>query len=606
MFGATTLLLSLIGCLPELAEKSDFDSATLTLTDSAPSDTEVPGGSPDDSGPSGDSADNSDSADSADSGQTISPETCTVWLDADRDGFGTGEAMELDCADIPEGYADSDGDCDDSASGVNPDAEEICNAIDDDCDGFIDASATDADLWYFDGDSDGYGVDGVTTLACERPDGYAAYSGDCDDTDAAYNPGADESDCTDPNDYNCDGSVAFADSDGDGFAACEDCDDSDAAINPDAVEVCDGPAGGVDNNCDGVIDDDAVDRATWHRDADVDGYASPIDTLEDCDRPSGYLAPPAPGQEDCDDSDGAINPGAVESCDGEDADCDGAIDEDAADAGTWFVDTDEDGFGDPLISETACDPPDGYTDIAGDCDDASDAVHPGATERCDDADEDCDGTIDEEAVNPETFYADGDDDGYGSPLTTTSACDSPEGYTDDATDCDDTVAAINPGADEDCNGLDDDCDGTADSDAACPCYLEYNDDRPYLLCEESSSWFEAEAACDALDSYHLVVIEDGTEQSWVGGLVNYYDSGAWWWIGYHDRNATSAEEPADGWEWVNGSSSTYTNWNPDQPDDAYTEDCGHIYASSGRWNDLPCEIDNYNGTSLFYVCEASP
>ena len=81
-------------------------------------------------------------------------------------------------------------------------------------------------------------------------------------------------------------------------------------------------------------------------------------------------------------------------------------------------------------------------------------------------------------------------------------------------------------------------------------------------------------------------------------------SGYWWWIGYHDRNAQWWEEPGSGWTWVDGSSSGYTNWNSGQPDDYWgNEDCGHMYGSSGQWNDLDCSRDNWYGDYLYYVCE---
>ena len=99
-------------------------------------------------------------------------------------------------------------------------------------------------------DGDGFGDDTESIESCEILDGYAPNGGDCDDTDAAYNPAAVEDDCSDPNDYNCDGSAGTEDADGDGYLACEDCNDSNADINPDADEICDE----LDNNCDGDLD----------------------------------------------------------------------------------------------------------------------------------------------------------------------------------------------------------------------------------------------------------------------------------------------------------------------------------------------------------------
>ncbi|MCB9797803.1 MAG: hypothetical protein H6741_34420 [Alphaproteobacteria bacterium] len=289
--------------------------------------------------------------------------------------------------------ADGDGvfaedDCDDADPTVFPGATELCGGVDEDCDGQVDEDAADAATWYGDGDGDGYGDDRVQSLACEAPEGYVAEAGDCEDGDAAYYPGAPEDDCTDPADYNCDGSVGYADADGDGWAACEDCDDGARAVNPTATELCDG----VDNDCDGDTDEaDAADAGTWYGDGDGDGYGDASDATVACEAPEGYVA----DDEDCEDGDAAVNPGATELCDGVDNDCDGAADEDdASDATTWYLDFDSDGYGGATYSQTACDAPSGYVSSSSDCDDADSAIHPGASELCDGVDNDCDGQVD--------------------------------------------------------------------------------------------------------------------------------------------------------------------------------------------------------------------
>jgi len=101
---------------------------------------------------------------------------------------------------------------------------------------------------------------------------------------------------------------------------------------------------------------------------------------------------------------------------------------------------------------------------ATDCDDTDAAVHPGASEVCDGADQDCDEEIDEEPVDAGSWYTDGDGDGYGDPATATVACTGPKGAIADGTDCDDAVASVHPGADEVCDGLDQDCDDAVDDD----------------------------------------------------------------------------------------------------------------------------------------------
>ncbi|MCB9780269.1 MAG: putative metal-binding motif-containing protein [Alphaproteobacteria bacterium] len=110
---------------------------------------------------------------------------------------------------------------------------------------------------------------------------------------------------------------------------------------------------------------------------------------------------------------------------------------------------------------------DGFTDDV-DCDDGDPLVNPGATEICNDIDDDCDDLIDDadDAVGgTSTWFLDDDDDGFGRPEVGTEACLAPEGFVDDATDCDDTRADVRPGADEYCDGVDNDCDDAVDEDA---------------------------------------------------------------------------------------------------------------------------------------------
>jgi hypothetical protein len=123
-------------------------------------------------------------------------------------------------------------------------------------------------------------------------------------------------------------SVGFSincDLDEDGYDAVEcagpDCDDRDPEINPEGIESCNG----IDEDCDGAVDEYAIDRESWWLDEDEDGFGDPAEETLSCDRPSNDHID---NGDDCDDSQLIVRPGAQEECDGQDNDCDGEIDED--------------------------------------------------------------------------------------------------------------------------------------------------------------------------------------------------------------------------------------------------------------------------------------
>ncbi len=310
-------------------------------------------------------------------------------LPVDADGDGTLEAE----------------DCDDGDATIYPGADELCDGVDNDCDGDIDEGLTA--IYYLDLDGDGFGNDALAEAACDPPAGSATVGGDCDDDD--------------PDSY------------------------------PDAAERCDD----LDNDCDGDIDEDVL--GTWFADADGDGFGNAARPLDSCDPPVGFTA----DDSDCDDLDPLSYPGAEETCDEADNNCDGTVDEGVRD--TFYTDADGDGWGQEDLPVEACTLPVGAASRFGDCDDSSAAISPVATELCDGVDNDCDGNLDEDdAANASSWYADADGDGFGDAASLVLACAAPSGTVSDNRDCDDSDAAISPAAAEVCDGADNDCNGIVD------------------------------------------------------------------------------------------------------------------------------------------------
>ena len=147
-----------------------------------------------------------------------------------------------------------------------------------------------------------------------------------------------------------------------------------------------------------------------------------------------------------------------------------------------------------------------------DCNDTDASIFPGASERCNTVDDDCDGTVDEaDAVDAATFYADLDSDTFGDPNSPLATCDMPEGYVADDTDCDDTEAAFNPAAteicdpldvDEDCDGLVDDADESVDAATLAPWFADLDVDTfgdpnaPLATCDVPSDYVSDDTDCD--------------------------------------------------------------------------------------------------------------
>ena len=353
------------------------------------------------------------------------------FVDVDGDGDGDPSQPVDVCGTPPSGVVLTGTDCDETNPAINASGTEVCNGLDDDCDGSVDED--------FDGDGDG--AFDAANADCNNQYGAAV---DCDDTDPAVNPSAVE--VCNAIDDDCQFGVDDSfDVDGDGYldgsdpgcaatygANSLDCDDLNNAIFPGAGETCDG----VDEDCDGVIDQ------TFDQDGDLSYDAG----VADCLAFYGAAA-------DCNDGDATSYPGAAEVCNGNDNDCDGVVDDD--------FDDDLDGWYD--ASEPDCL---SFYGSPGDCDDQNGAANPGLPEICTGGvDEDCDGDIDS-ADTDCGGAGDDDDSGHGGGDDDDSAIgdddDSAPGDDDDTTGDDDDSG--HGGGDDDDSGHGDDDDSTGDDD----------------------------------------------------------------------------------------------------------------------------------------------
>jgi len=480
----------------------------------------------------------------------------SVWYDDDDgDGFGDPNASATLCDDPGDGSVLDDTDCDDSEATMFPGNTEICDGLDNDCDGDTPTDETDDD--------------GDAYVECDlaTPPWAGVISGrDCDDGRSYVYPTAPE--VCDGLDNDCDGSLSFdeSDDDGDGRVECAynqqtwegdpavngggDCNDNDPSILGGVPEICDG----LDNDCDGVIppgeiDHDAdsyvectLDVPPWlgvvgggdcddtsdaaasvnpgaaeicdGLDNDCSGAPLPDEVDDDLDQfvvcellgsweGGGVVA----GGSDCDDADPTVYPAAPELCDVLDNNCDLVIPTDETDddgdgenecsgldcndddntlhsASEWYPDIDVDGFGSDTASPVVqcTQPPSHVLDENTDCDDLEPLSYPGNTEVCDGLDNDCSGLPDDGLLFAD-WFDDVDTDGFGDPATLASLCEDPQdGRIADGSDCDDSQPTRFPGNPEVCDGLDNDCSG-----AAHPTEVDVDGDQ-FVLCDLQVQW----------------------------------------------------------------------------------------------------------------------
>jgi large repetitive protein len=502
----------------------------------------------------------------------------TWYADADQDGHGDLDVTLTDC-DGTSGYVASSDDCDDALASVNPSAVELCNTVDDDCDGTPDDGGVDGKTWYPDVDLDGFGDDTLGALACTAPTGAVDVGGDCLDTDIAVNIEADE--VCNTKDDDCDGTVDdgatdgtdwYADKDLDSHgdkndvvracaapagyvAAPDDCDDAVATTFAGAAETCNT----VDDDCDGTADDSPTDGTTYYADIDDDTHGDVGVTTSACSAPAGFVA----SQDDCDDLDDTVYTGASEVCDGIDNDCNSTVDDAATDALTWYADADADAYGALATTKTECAQPVGYVLNSTDCSDTVSTTHPGAAEVCNTVDDDCDGTPDDGVGT--TFYADTDKDSHGDKNATSTACSVPVGYVAVGDDCDDKVATTFPGASEVCNTKDDDCDGAVDDSPVNPgtWYADVDNDTygnaavaTKVQCTQPAGYVaragdcndgsNAQApgkveTCDGIDQDCDGVVDDGV------ATITYYLDGDGDTFGAAATSVSACKAPAGKW-----------------------------------------------------------
>ncbi len=345
--------------------------------------------------PLGDDCDDADAARHPGADEFCDPngvdEDCDASTVGDKDDDGDG-AVSAACCNVTEHERQCGPDCDDTNPQVGPEATEVCDGLDNNCDGRTDEGV---ELRLFrDLDGDQYGSGEVALRACAKVRGYSSQGGDCDDHDAAVHPGAPESCAMPAADRDCNG----VKNDIAGGCACKSgterpcplaglCSQgTQACVNElwsplcsivPVAETCNG----LDDDCDGQTDNSVT--IDCYADDDADGFAPAgassmavcptVDQADGC--PLGFThRAPNGGAVDCAPKDSSVSPGASELCNGKDDDCDGDVDEGLA-LTQRFVDNDGDGHAGTAVQRCATDP--NSQSSADDCMDDNPLVYPG-------------------------------------------------------------------------------------------------------------------------------------------------------------------------------------------------------------------------------------
>ena len=330
-------------------------------------------------------------------GTAGTPVSSDWYVDNDGDGFGDVSDTQ-NAVTKPSGYVEDDTDCNDADDTINPNASEVYDSVDNNCDGSIDEDFVE---YFQDSDGDSYGNVSVSQWSAIQLANYVVDS--------------------------------------------TDCNDSNSAVNPAAIEIYDS----IDNDCDNDVDENF---SLYHQDSDGDSFGNISVSQWAIIQPVNYVV----DNTDCNDSDGAVNPAAIEIYDSIDNDCDDDIDEGFT---IYYQDLDGDSHGNAAVSHGSKIQPLGWVINDTDCDDSESLANPSQLEIYDSIDNDCDGDIDEGYT---VYYQDLDSDSYGNADESQGAKVQPLGWVADNTDCDDGNEDINPGKDELADRIDQNCDGKVD------------------------------------------------------------------------------------------------------------------------------------------------